>query len=1008
MQAVEHMTATRGAHKGSARGHGAGKPRQLRGTVNQLRFERDSARQYLDIAGTMLLALDRNGTVTLVNRKGCEILGRPESDILGKNWFDHFLPTRAREEIRSMFPKFLAEGCPERWENAVLTKGGERIIAWHNATLRDASGKATGTLSSGEDITERRRAEDALRLSEERYRLLAQNAADVIWTVDLDFNFTYVSPSIKDLTGYTPEEHNALTLDRLLAPESLGRLLSVWEKERTVEGSADPGRTRKVEIEELRKDGGRIWVEIAVSGIRDAGGRLCGLVGVSRDISARKKAQEDLERSEKRFRDLVDNLSEVVVEADIEGNITYVSRQAEELYGFKPEEIAGRNIADMIHPDDLKAALDALASATGGNPFFDFEFRTAHKDGHFVHSSATGRMVQEGDDFRIVGVLKDITERRNAGEALIRSERLFRLLAENARDMIYRVRLQPRLAVDYVSPSALAITGYSPEEYYAEPVLGFGLIPFEGHPEHEGASWAKEALGRPRSMRWQRKDGGIIWLELVNHPVLNASGRLLAVEGVARDITARKSAEDALRESEEKFRDLAEQSPNMILIQMKSRIVYANRRCGEILGFTREELYSPDFDLFSLAAPGCDGIMAEKYGAYLSGRDPAPYECAVITKSGGRIDSILSTKRITFGGGTALLVTITDITERKRSEKALRESEEKYRRLFESSPEGVLIFDLEGRLADINNAGLVLLGLDRQKAVGAHYIELPGITDDEKDGYQEIFRRFLGGEPVAPMERRYRSAGGVIWLEVYPASLHKDGKPQAIQVILRDITGRRQAEERIRESLKEKEVLLKEIHHRVKNNLQIIHSLLNMQARRVKDPGLLGSLRESQNRVRTMALIHERLYRSTDLSEIDFKDYIGRLAAELCQSFGASADRIHLELELEDVKLGVASAIPCGLIINELVSNSLKHGFPGQRSGKLRIALGRDADGTIRLAVRDTGAGLPPGLDFRKTETLGLQLVCTLVGQLQGSIEPVPGEGTGFLISFNPAAVEEG
>jgi two-component sensor histidine kinase len=155
-----------------------------------------------------------------------------------------------------------------------------------------------------------------------------------------------------------------------------------------------------------------------------------------------------------------------------------------------------------------------------------------------------------------------------------------------------------------------------------------------------------------------------------------------------------------------------------------------------------------------------------------------------------------------------------------------------------------------------------------------------------------------------------------------------------------------------------------------------------------------------------MALIHERLYRSTDLSEIDFKDYISRLVGELYLSFGVNADQIRLELDLHVVKLGIDNAIPCGLLVNELVSNSLKHGFPGGRRGRLKLTLCAGEDGTVRLGIGDDGAGLPAGLDFRKTETLGLQLVCTLVDQLRGTIELDRAKGTEFLVVFNPARQE--
>jgi len=740
------VTAARGAPGAKARGRGREKAR-IRGGAGRRGPDGGLARRLLDLAGVAMVALDSGGAVSYVNRSGCRLLGRAESDIVGMDWFGRFVAGREAESCRRQFRDMMAGGCPEYTEFPVITAdGGERLVGWHMAALREPSGNIAGMLCTGEDLTDRRRDEDSLR----------------------------------------------------------------------------------------------------------------------------------------------------------------------------------------------------------------------------------------------------------------RSEGLFRLLAENAQDMMYRVRLFPRLSVEYVSPSALAITGYAPEEYYADPVLGFGLIPFEGHPETEGAAWAREAFGGPRTMRWRRKDGGAVVLELLNHPVLNAAGRLVAVEGIARDISARKEVEDALRESEEKFRDLAEQSPNMIFINCRGRIVYANRRCEELTGYKREDLYSPDFDFQTLTAPECRAMVSEKYGMHLSGREVAPYAYVLVTKSGTRMETILGTKLINYGGEQAVLGTVTDITERNTSVRALADSEERYRRLFEGSPQGIVTIGLDGHVMDVNPAGLKTLGLDRGEAVGRHFTGLQGAGAADNAGLSESFDRFLRGDRPERLELRIKSPGRDVWQELSPAILEKDGRPWAIQVIMQDITDRKLAEEKMSASLREKEVLLKEIHHRVKNNLQIIQSLLNMQARNVREARVVNALRESQNRVRTMALIHERLYRSTDLSEIDMREYIGRLAAELCQSYGAEAARISLELELGGVRLGIDSAIPCGFIVNELVSNCLKHAFPGDRPGRLRVGLRREPSGPVRLSVRDDGRGLPEGLDFRRTETLGLQLVCTLVDQLGGTIEREPGGGTAFLVTFDP------
>jgi len=216
-----------------------------------------------------------------------------------------------------------------------------------------------------------------------------------------------------------------------------------------------------------------------------------------------------------------------------------------------------------------------------------------------------------------------------------------------------------------------------------------------------------------------------------------------------------------------------------------------------------------------------------------------------------------------------------------------------------------------------------------------------------------------------------------------------------------EINERERMEERLRASLSEKDILLKEIHHRVKNNLQVISSLLYLQSRKIRDEEALNMFQESQNRVRSMALVHERLYRSQDLARIDLAEYIQSLATYLFRSYGVNPEAIKLRINVQDVSLGIDGAIPCGLIINELVSNSLKHAFPDGRKGEVAIELFPAHDSQLTLVVRDNGAGFPEDLDFRTTQSLGLQLVITLVEQLEGTIELHRDSGTAFKITFS-------
>ena len=188
-------------------------------------------------------------------------------------------------------------------------------------------------------------------------------------------------------------------------------------------------------------------------------------------------------------------------------------------------------------------------------------------------------------------------------------------------------------------------------------------------------------------------------------------------------------------------------------------------------------------------------------------------------------------------------------------------------------------------------------------------------------------------------------------------------------------------------SLTEKEVLLKEIHHRVRNNLQIVSSLLNLQSEHVRDVSTLAALRESQDRVRAMAQIHEKLYQSEGLSQIDVADYVRSMGASLFASYGVRGDVLALHLEVDEVKLGLDTAIPCGLIINELISNALKHAFPDGRRGEVRVELRAAGEGDLLLRVSDDGVGFPDGFEPRRSKSLGLQLVQALAEQLDGTVE---------------------
>jgi len=255
-----------------------------------------------------------------------------------------------------------------------------------------------------------------------------------------------------------------------------------------------------------------------------------------------------------------------------------------------------------------------------------------------------------------------------------------------------------------------------------------------------------------------------------------------------------------------------------------------------------------------------------------------------------------------------------------------------------------------------------------------------------------------------PCEIRGRRKNGTEFpAEASISQVHVEGRTLCT-LFLRDVTERVINQERLQASLREKEELLKEIHHRVKNQLQVVSSLLGMQSRAVTDPGMRRTFQESQDRIHSMALLHESLYQSQNLSQINFPEYIRQLAAHLFHSYGVAPDRIHLRTDLHTLSLHLDAAVPCGLIINELVSNSLKYAFPDGREGEIRIELYEHSNGTARLMVADNGVGLKADVDWINARSLGLRLVRTLAEQLGAKIEVDSSTGMQVQLAFAAAA----
>ncbi|WP_052402912.1 sensor histidine kinase [Methanococcoides methylutens] len=346
---------------------------------------------------------------------------------------------------------------------------------------------------------------------------------------------------------------------------------------------------------------------------------------------------------------------------------------------------------------------------------------------------------------------------------------------------------------------------------------------------------------------------------------------------------------------------------------------------------------------------------------------------------------------------TGMLCSGEDVTEFRNTEEALKSSEETYRVVFNGSLDGITIHEKENyKMLDINDRGCEMAGYSREEVLGR-------TAEDIKQGKALYSLEKIMWLIDTASENGFANAewqgkrknGELFWTEVMARSAMIGGKERII-VTIHDLTERKNAEK----ALMEVEAMRKkEIHHRIKNNLQIICSLLDLCSMEFDDSSVVQAFMESRSRVMSMSLIHEELYQSTDMESINFADYIQKLSAELISSYSLDKD-IELELRVEDIFLSMDTAIPLGIIINELVTNSLKHAFEGM-SGKICIDLKHGDENKFILFVSDNGVGFPEGIDYKKSTSLGLQLLKTLVDQIGGTIDMDRNCGTAFTIIFN-------
>ncbi|MDN7023884.1 PAS domain S-box protein [Methanoculleus sp. FWC-SCC1] len=862
-----------------------------------------------------------------------------------------------------------------------------------------------------------------LNREKRRYRSIFDTSGAGIFLIRRDtFTILQANRHFEDQLGFAPGEVEGMEIGRIWqdAPAAREHLSAVQEGEPVADlKAAFTGKN------------GDVRCVLLSAAVMDDDLIVCTTI----DITDQRRAEAKVQEREATLQALFEGAGIGMARYDLDSRIVECNPMLQEVLGYTREELIGLHFGEATHPDDTEPEMVLYRDLVGGRlDRYQVDKRNIRKDGGAIWVRKTVSLVRDaaGAPQFAIGMVEDVTERTRAEWALRESEDRYRTLFENVADAVFIHDLGGRFLE--VNDAAINRLGCSRDE-----LLGMSIQDIDS-PEY-----ASEVPARIRELKENghaifesahvRADGSVFPIELSSR-IIHFQG-MPAVLSVARDISVRKAAEEKIRIQRDFGLHLAAVSSRddamalclktaIQVLGVDSGMIYRkDEGTGMYLLVTNVNLSEEYLQMVS-DLPGeceCAQRFENRTPIYGTSLDVSPSMLDVTLREGIRSFALLPilSRNDVVGGCFIASHTLDEVPQSVRddletmvaqmgnalhrilAEEDLRKSEERFRLLAENARDLIYRIDFvpERRFTYVSPAATAVTGYSPEE----HYAD-PDLgwkmvhTDDRHLLTALADGRLSWDEPLAL--RWVKKDGSVIWTEQQNVPIYDDaGRLVALEGIARDISELKRYSEQLERSLREKEILLKEVHHRVKNNMQVISSLMSLQAYATGDDEIVDALRESEMRVKSMALVHETLYQSADFARIYAAEYVRMLVGELVASYTLSAD-IDLQVDVEDLSLELDAAIPCGLIINELVSNALKHAFRGRKKGTLEVGMHRIVDGRIVLSVRDDGVGLPEDLDplAPRSESLGLELVTILSRQLGGTLTCERKAGTSFEIAF--------
>ncbi|MBE8970972.1 PAS domain S-box protein [Nostocales cyanobacterium LEGE 12452] len=773
---------------------------------------------------------------------------------------------------------------------------------------------------------------------------------------------------------------------------------------------AAQGKFVRYEVDILGANNRVATIDFSLRPLQNETGKIVLLIPEGRDITEQqaalrehKQAEAALAKSEEQLRLTLEFNHIGLWDWNVQTGEVIWNDNHYRLLGLEPEISAAsyQLWRDRVHPEDVDRIEQAVSNALTQHINFQGEYRVIFPDGrvHWLTGKGRGVYNEAGKPVRMLGVIIDISERKQAEAALQESEARFQVFMNNSPVLACITDTDGRVL--YLNQTYLRTFKLLPEQVIGQYISD--LYPDEIARQHfDNICTVIETNQVIEVIEFApRPDGSLGEFLVYKFPILGLSAQKL-VGRVAIDITERKILERELAHKQKLLDTFINNAPvGITILDRELRYSLINEALAEINGIpAAEHIGKTTWEIVPDIARKQDQIFRQ---VLTTGEPILDLEVRGETpKFPGVIQTWLASYfpiQSEVDEPISIGIVVVEISDRKRAEQML----ELQAVIIRNMAEGIcLIHATDGVFVYANPKFEQMFGYDAGELIGQH-VSIVNYGDEHStpEEINQVIKATVIQEGEATYEiHNVKKDGTPFWCSATASVFGHPEYGSVLVAIQQDITEQKLAEEKIKASLKEKEVLLKEIHHRVKNNLGIVSSLLQMQCRRTQDPVVTAILRDSQNRIASIALVHEKLYRSEDLADIDFAQYIPDLTTHLFDSYNVSSSQIQLHIQVNNASLDIETAIPCGLIINELVSNALKYAFVGNRGGKIEVKFYQQSASTLILIIRDNGVGLPENFDSKKTKTLGITLIQGLVKQLRGKLEIDSQQGTEFKITF--------